>query len=384
MLLGAALSIGLAASAAGCFHVDVRRAAAYLLHAVIPRPLPWVTLACAALVTGSISLGLAGAAAIGALYLQGWQRLLIPATALCIAFAPLLTERADRIDNLVSTDELFALRTISQHCSSSACRDALRLASTDDQTGASGVALARALRSSGDSEDQSEAARLLSNPARLASLQRFASGEALGLTPAALTAAWLTEVGARAAAAAPAGGSAMPGLGEMISRVHGWLLAALVLQAGLLAVFLRRAGLLSSRCDTCGAVCNASEKRARGGCHLCAEDAARGQDEEQRAAARYRPNQQIERSERSRAFGDLLLPGLGGVASSVSAGSLALLLLSCIALAVLSAPEPWWPTTAAAIGLLRTGAALLLAVSWCAMLVRAVRLVRSPISMEGA
>lgn len=382
MFLGTALSFGLAAAAAGCFHLDLRRAAAHLIRAVVPRPLPWLTIACAALVTGSISVGLAGAASIGSLYLQGWRRLLIPATALCIAFAPLLKERADRLDNLVSTDELYALRTISQRCTSLACRDALRLASTTDPTGASGVALARALRSSSDPEDQSEAARLLAYPARLASLQRFASGEALGSTPAGLTAAWLSEAGGRAATALPAGKSSRAGLGELLSRLGGWLLAALVLQAGLLAIFLRRDGLLSARCSNCGAVCSGSEKRARGSCTLCDADGAGLQDAEQQAAARYRPNEQVARASWLRAIGDLLLPGLGGVATSLSAASLALLPLSCGAAALLAAPEPWWPTTAAAIGLLRGVAVMVLALSWSAMLLRLVRLAGSPISAE--
>ncbi len=381
-ILGAALSFGLAAAAAGCFHVDLRRAAAHLVRAVVPRPLPWLTVACAALVTGSLSVGMAGLASIGVLYLQGWRRLLIPATALCIAFAPLLTERADRLDNLVSTDELYALRTISQRCSSSACRDALRLAATTDPSGASGVALARALRSSSNPEDQSEAARLLANPARLASLQRFASGEALGSTPAGLTATWLSEAGARAAAAPRSGNSARPGLGEMISRLGGWLLAALVLQAGLLAVFLRRDGLLSSRCITCGAVCSGAEQRPGGGCNLCATDSAGLQDAEQQAAARHRPNEQIVRAAWLKAIGDLLLPGLGGLASSISVASLFLLLLSCSAVALLAAPEPWWPTTAAAVGILRGVAALVLGLLSCGMLVRLIRLVRTPAPVE--
>jgi len=380
LILGAALSFGLAAAAAGCFHVDLRRAAAHLVRAVVPRPLPWLTIACAALVTGSLSVGLAGAASIGVLYLQGWRRLLIPATALCIAFAPLLTERADRLDNLVLADELYALRTISQRCSSSACRDALRVASTSDVTGASGVALARALRSSGDPEDQSEAARLLANPARLASLQRFASGEALASTPAGLTMTWLSEAEARAAAAPRTGNSARPGLGEMISRLGGWLLAALVLQAGLLAIFLRRDGLLSSRCATCAAVCSGADQGARGGCNLCAADGAALQDAEQQAAARYRPNEQVARAAWLTAIGDLLLPGLGWLSSSISVGSLLLLPLSCAAVALLAAPEPWWPTTAAAVGLLRGVAALFLLLVWCGMLLRLVRLVRAPVS----
>ena len=382
MLLGAALSLGLAAAAAGCFHVDVRRASANLLHAVVPRALPWLTVACAALVTGSISVGIAGAATIGVLYLQGWRRLLIPVTALCIAFAPLLTERADRLDDLVSSDELYALRTISQRCSSSACRDALRLASKTDATGASGVALARALRSSSDPEDQAEAARLLANPARLASLQRFASGEALASTPAGLTAAWLSEAGARAATAPRAESDGVRGLGGAVSRLGGWLLAALVLQAGLLALFLRRDGLLSYRCATCGAVCSAAEQRTHGGCNLCGDDGAEHRDAEQQAVARYRPNALSRRATWSKAVGDLLLPGLGGVAASVDAASLLLLPLSCLAVALLAAPEPWWPTTAAAVGLLRGCAAVLLGLLWCAMLGRLVRLVRRPHPVE--
>ncbi len=382
MLLGAALSVGLAAAAAGCFHVDLRRASAHLLHAVVPRPLPWLAVACAAVVTGSLAVGIAGAGAIGVLYLQGWRRLLIPATALCIAFAPLLTERADRLDNLVSADELYALRTISQRCGSSACREALRVAATTDQTGASGVALARALRSSSDPEDQAEAARLLANPARLASLQRFASGEALGSTPAGLTASWLSEAGARAAVAPLSGSAALPGLGGAVSRLGGWLLAALVLQAGLLAIFLRRDGMLSSRCTSCGAVCIANEQRSRGGCHLCAGDDAGLQDAEQQAAARYRPNAQSVRAAWSTALGNLLLPGLGGLASSVSAGWLPLVVLSCSAVALLAAPDPWWPTTAAAVGLLRGAAALTLGLVWSAMLLRFVQLVRSPAATE--
>ena len=377
-LLGAALSLGLAVAAAGCFHVDLRRTAAHLLRAVVPRPLPWLTVACAALVTGSISVGLAGAASIGALYLQGWRRLLIPATALCIAFAPLLTERADRLDDLVSADELYALRTISQRCSSSACREALRLASPTDPTGASGAALARALRSSSDPEDQAEAARLLANPARLASLQRFASGEALGSTPAGLTASWLSEAGARASLAPQAVRSARSGFGGSLSKLGGWLLAALILQAGLLAIFLRRDGLLSCRCTTCGAVCNATEQRAGGGCNLCGDDGAELRDAEQQAVARHRPSALSRRATWSKALGDLLLPGLGGVAASVEAASLVLLPLSCLAAALLSAPDPWWPTAAAAVGLLRGCAAVLLGLLWCAMLGRLVRLVRRP------
>ncbi len=382
MVLGAALSMGLAVAAAGCFHVDLRRAAAHLLRAVVPRPLPWLTLGCAALVTGSISVGLAGAASIGVLYLQGWRRLLIPVTALCIAFAPLLTERADRLDDLVSADELYALRTISQRCSSSACREALRLASPTDPTGASGVALARALRSSSDPEDQAEAARLLANPVRLASLQRFASGEALASTPAGLTTSWLSEAGARASLAPRAVRSARLGLGGSLSKLGGWLLAALILQAGLLAIFLRRDGQLSCRCTTCGAVCNAAEQRPGGGCNLCGDDGAELRDAEQEAAARYRPTSRNARVTWSKALGDLLLPGLGAFASSLSAASLALLLPSCIAAALLSAPDPWWPTAAAAVGLLRGCAALLLGLLWCAMLLRLVRLLRSPVAAE--
>ena len=379
-LLGAALSVGIAAAAAGCFHVDLRRAAAHLLRAVVPRPLPWLTIACAAVVTGSISVAIAGAASIGALYLQGWRRLLIPATALCIAFAPVLTERADRLDTLVSSDELYALRTISQRCSSPACRETLRAASTTDASGASGAALARALRSSSDPQDQSEAARLLANPVRLASLQQFASGEALGSTPAGLTAAWLSEADGRAATALPA--EISQGRAGAISRLGGWLLAALILQAGLLALFLRRDGLLSSRCATCGAVCNASEQRARGGCNLCAEEGAELRDAEQQAVARYRPNALTARATWSKAVGNLLLPGLGGLASSVSVGSIALLLLSCSAAALLTLPDPWWPTTAAAVGMLRGISMLLLAGLWFAMLLRMFRLVRSPAQAE--
>lgn len=382
MLLGAALSLGLAVAAAGCFHVDVRRAAANLLHAVVPRPLPWLMVACVALVTGSLLVGLAGAASIGVLYLQGWRRLLVPATALCIAFAPLLTERADRLDDLVSSDELYALRTISQRCSSSVCRDALRLASKTDPTGASGVALARALRSSADPEDQAEAARLLANPVRLASLQRFASGEALGSTPAGLTAAWLSEAGARAELAPRERNAKVRGLGGAVSQLGGWLLAALVLQAGLLALFLRRDGLLSTRCTTCGAVCRAADQRAHGGCNLCGDDGAEHRDAEQQAVARYRPNALSTRATWSKALGDLLLPGLGGFAVSVDAASLVLLLLSCFAAALLAAPEPWWPTAAAAVGLLRSCAALLFGLLWCVMLRRLVRLVRGPLSAE--
>jgi len=282
----------------------------------------------------------------------------------------------------VSADELYALRTISQRCSSSACREALRLASPTDPTGASGVALARALRSSSDPEDQAEAARLLANPARLASLQRFASGEALGSTPAGLTASWLSEAGARASLAPRAVPSARSGFGESLSKLGGWLLAALILQAGLLAIFLRRDGLLSSRCATCGAVCNASEQRALGGCNLCGDDGAELRDAEQQSAARYRPNALSARATWSKALGDLLLPGLGAFASSLSAASLALLLPSCIAAALLSAPDPWWPTAAAAVGLLRGCAALVLGLLWCAMLLRLVRLLRSPVAAE--
>jgi hypothetical protein len=244
------------------------------------------------------------------------------------------------------------------------------------------VALARALRSSSDPEDQAEAARLLANPARLASLQQFASGEALGSTPAGLTAAWLAEAGARAATAPRAANDGVRGLGGAVSRLGGWLLAALVLQAGLLALFLRRDGLLSYRCATCEAVCSAAEQRANGGCNLCGDEGAEYRDAEQQAVARYRPNALSRRATWSKAVGDLLLPGLGGVAASVEAASLVLLPLSCLAAALLAAPEPWWPTTAAAVGLLRSCAAVLLGLLWCTMLGRLVRLVRRPHPVE--
>lgn len=383
-LLGAVLSIGLAASAARCFHVDLRRASAHLLRAVIPRAFPWLLCASAAVVTGSSAVGLAGAAGIGALYLQGFRRLFIPIIALCFAVAPLLSERADRLDGLVAAEELYALRTIGQRCDSKACRDSLRAASASDPTGASGVALARALRMSTDPEDQAEAARLLASPARLASLQRFASGEALSSTPTGLTAAWLSEAMVRSAEVPASGARSVAGLGGSFKRLGGWLLGAFVLQAGLLALFLRRDRLLSGVCSHCGAVCTPDDLRPPDRCHLCDDEAATQRDAEQRAVALHRPIRQHARAAWSAAVGDLLFPGLGGMATKGSLVSFLLVLLASLAVTLLLAPAPWWPTTEAAMGLLRGAAWVTLVLVWLIMLARLVRLLRSGEHREAA
>lgn len=376
MLFAGVLAVGIAVAGARCFHADLRRASAHLLRAVMPRAFPWLLCATAAVVTASPAVAIAGAASIGALYLTGLRRLLIPVIALCLAGAPLMLERADRLDSMAAADELYALRTISQHCSSKACRDSLRAASAHDATGASGVALARALRGSSEPEDQAEAARLLANPARLASLQRFASGDALGSTPAGLTAAWLREMSARAAAAPPTALHSLPGIAGAVARLGGWLLAALVLQAGLLALFMRRDRLLSEVCPTCGAVCGASDLRENGHCHLCSVGDAASQDAEQRAVAGYRPGDRLAREAWTAALGDLLLPGAGRFAVQRSGGAIMLVLLSTLSAAVLLAPAPWWPTTAVAVGILRGTAALLLSALWILSMVRFARHLR--------
>lgn len=384
MFAAALTALGMAAAAARCFHNDLRRASAHLLRSVMPRPFPWLLCATAAVMTESPAVAIAGAACIGALYLRGLRRLLIPLVALCIAASPLLLERADRLDSMVASDELYALRTISQHCSSEACRGSLRAASTHDDTGASGVALARALRGSSDPEDQAEAARLLTNPARLASLQRFASGDALGTTPAGLTAAWLHEMNERAASAPPTQLHTLPGLAGAVARLGGWLLGALVLQAGLLALFLRRDGLLSEVCGSCGAVCGTADLREGGHCHLCAETETASRDAEQRAVAGYRPGDRVAREAWTAAIGDLFCPGAGSFAVGLSAGSMLLMLLAATSAAVMLAPLPWWPTTAVAVGLLRGCAGALLVALWLLSAIRFARHLRSRGAQEVA
>lgn len=376
-LLGAALSLGLAAGAARCFHADLRRAAAHLLRAVVPRAFPWLLCATAAVVTGSPAVGFAGAATIGALYLRGVRRLLIPVTALCFASAPLLTERADRLDGLVTAEELYAIRTVGQRCDSLPCRNTLRVSSGTDSSGASGAALARALRSSPSPEDQAEAARLLANPTRLASLQRFTAGDPLASTPASFTTAWLNEAMVRSTQAPSRAGDAGRGLGGTLSQLGGWLLGALILQAGLLAMFLRRDRLLSGQCRHCGAVCSQDDLRPPDRCHLCDEEVATQQDAEQQAVATHRPSQQRARAAWSAALGDLVFPGLGSFADGASAGSAFVLLLCSLSTALLLAPAPWWPTTAAAVGLLRGGAIFVLTASWLTSGIRFARLARS-------
>lgn len=383
MLLGGVLSVGLAAAAARCFHVDLRRASAHLLRAVVPRAFPWLLCASAAVMTGSASVGLAGAAAVGALYLQGLRRLFIPLTAGCFALAPLLLERADRLDGLVSGSELYALRTVSQRCGTEACRYSLRAAGQTDATGASGVALARALRTSDAPEDQAEAARLLANPVRLASLQRFAAGEALEGTPAGLTTAWLSEASGRAASLPPTGSRRAAGVGGTLSRFGGWLLGAILLQAGLLAFFLRRDRLLSTCCPHCGAVCSPDDLREADRCRFCEETDTSELDAEQRAVAAYRPSERRARATWLRASGDLLFPGLGTLATQVSLSSLIVVLTASAATAVLLAPEPWWPITAVATGPLRGLAWLTTGLLWFAMLVRLTRQFRSA-TLEGS